>query len=974
MKKSISFLVMFLMTCMIYAATVPMDEAKKLATGFYNHYSPVTAVTSEVINTSMTEYKSVPTYYTFNFSTGGFVLMAADDACIPILAYSFEGTMPDNITNPALQEWLDGYNQGIYQIIDQNMSNNATLREWNDLRMGIYAAPERDVNPLLTTTWDQGCYYNAMCPSDPSAVWSCGRVYTGCVATAMAQIMKFHNFPPQGVGSHSYTHPDYGVQTADFGNTTYNWASMPNNVTGSNTAVATLMYHAGVSVNMQYAPDGSGAFSEDVPPALLDYFNYHPDVTIKYKSDYSNIEDWKDLLRADLDNGLPIYYSGQGSGGHAFVCDGYRMSDSKFHFNWGWSGSSNGWYAIGSLNPGGSNFNDANSVVVHIKPFNPNLITRILHPAANAVIGVGYPVEIAAATVRGTPVMMKLVIDNIERFSTANDSLVFVWNTTTDDLGSHEVYVYSYTATDTSFYRINLNVAEWITQSSGFTTAGRGISYMSAVDSNIVWASGFDSGNPTGACSDFTRTTDGGTTWVPGVITNTTGLAQAMIFAMNSNTAYVPMYKVSGNKPQGIYVTTDGGATWAKQTTALFTNTNSFPNCVHFFNATDGWCMGDPINGEFEMYTTTDAGNTWTVVGASAIPNPTSGEFGVVGYYSAVNDSLWFGTNMGRVYRSPDKGHTWNVSTVNEFNGKYIKPTFRNGSHGLVQDKDQGTTGAICETFDGGVTWTPVTTTGPTYSTDLSYIPGTENTWVSTGSAGNNGTSYSFDGGHTWSDFIGTQGAEYMQQTWVNNHCGWAGGVSITATDGGTYRYIGLLMPPLPPPINLIADATGYIVHLTWEQPLEGPPDGYNVYRDGVKLTPTIVTALNYDDNLILPGTYEYCVKAVYGEYESVGECEVVDVAVSVPQANDMRTLNIYPNPANDHITLTLPEAMNAANVHILIYDMKGIVVRESAGVTSKITVDVSDLPAGLYFIRATDGQVNCGGKVRVDIGVASPK
>jgi len=967
MKRTVSLVVMMLMTFMMFAATVPVDEAKKLATGFYNHYSPERNVTAEVTSTALTEYKSVATYYTFNFSTGGFVIMSADDASIPVLAYSFESPMPENISNPEVADWLLTYSNEIYDIINRSLPNDATLREWNDMRMGIYAVQDRDVNPLLTTTWDQGCYYNALCPSDPSAVWSCGHVYTGCVATAMAQIMKFHDFPPQGVGSHTYTHPVYGVQTADFGNTTYNWASMPNNVTGSNPAVATLMYQAGVSVNMQYAPDGSGAFSEDVPPALLDYFNYHPDVTIKYKSDYSNIEDWKALLRADLDNGLPVYYSGQGTAGHAFVCDGYRISDSKFHFNWGWSGSSNGWYAIGSLNPGGNSFNDANSAVLHIKPFNPNLITRILHPANNAVIGVGYTVEIEAATVRGTPAEMRLFIDNIERFATINDTLVFTWNTTTDDLGSHEVYVYSYTATDTSFYRINLNVAEWITQASGYTTAGRGIGYMSAVDSNIVWATGFDSGTPTGACSDFTRTTDGGTTWVPGVITNTTGLAQAMIFAMDENTAYVPMFKVSGNKPQGIYVTHDGGATWAKQTTALFTNTNSFPNCVHFFNATDGWCMGDPISGEFEMYTTTDAGTTWTQVAGSAIPNPASGEFGVVGYYSAVNDSLWFGTNMGRVYRSADKGHTWNVSTVDLFNGKYIKPTFRNGSHGLVQDKDQGTTGAICETFDGGATWTPVTTTGPVYSTDLAFIPNTENTWVSTGSAGNNGTSYSFDGGHTWFDFIGTQGAEYMQQTWINNHCGWAGGVNVSATEGGAFRYIGLLLPPLPPPINLTADVTGYIVHLAWEQPLEGPPDGYNLYRDGAKINAAIIVGLTYDDNLVLPGTYHYCVKAVYGAYESVGECETVDVAVAIPQTAGKNTLGIYPNPARNHITLSLPDGMNATNVHISVYDMRGSVIRETEGAGAKITMDISSLPAGLYFICATDGQVVCGSKVRID-------
>ena len=194
MKKSISFLVMMLMTCMMYAATVPIDEAQKLAAGFYNHFSPVKSVTAEITGNSMTEYKSVATYYTFNFSTGGFVLMAADDACIPVLAYSFEGNMPEQITNPALQEWLDSYSMEIYSIIDRHLANDVTLREWNDMRMGIYSEPQRDVNPLLNTTWDQGCYYNAMCPTDPSSGWTCGHVYTGCVAFSKVQFSFKYNF------------------------------------------------------------------------------------------------------------------------------------------------------------------------------------------------------------------------------------------------------------------------------------------------------------------------------------------------------------------------------------------------------------------------------------------------------------------------------------------------------------------------------------------------------------------------------------------------------------------------------------------------------------------------------------------------------------------------------------------------------------------------------------------------------------
>ena len=945
MKKISLFFAMLAFGCMAMAAHVPQKEARQIALSFYKSQHPGFAGSVEAGEGANFVCQGTPTIYAFNFSTGGFVLVAADDASIPILGYSFDNEMTGEVENPSARAWLEGYSKEIFQIISHKLDNSLTRQEWDAIRAGKTNRSVLDVNPLLTTTWDQGCNYNAQCPADASAMFSCGHVYVGCVATAMAQVMKYHNFPPQGVGSHTYTHPVYGVQTADFGSTTYNWASMPNNVTGSNPAVASISYHAGVAVNMQYDPSGSGAFTTDVPDALMNYFNYSPGVVIKYKNNFPNVEDFKNLLRADLDQSLPIYYSGYGSGGHAWVCDGYRMSDGKFHFNWGWSGSSNGWYAIGALNPGGNNFNDDNAAVLNVRPYNPDLIVRIEHPVNNAVIGVGYPVEIEAAAIRGIPAMMKLFIDGVEKFSVLNDSLAYTWNTVASDLGSHQARVYAYNSTDTVFYEINLNVAEWISQASGFTAPSRGINFMSAVDSNVVWATAFDQTNPTAACSDFTRTTDGGTTWTPGAIANTTGLASAMIFATDENTAYVPMYKVSGSKPMGIYATTDGGTTWNRQATASFSNSASFPNCVHFFSATDGWCMGDPIGGDFEIYTTTNGGTTWTPVPGSSIPNPVSGEFGVVGYYSAVNDTLWFGTNMGRVYRSVDRGHNFTVSTVTPLNGKYVEPSFRTGMHGLVQDKSAGTTGAICETFDGGMTWTTVTTTGSLYATDLVYVPGTQNTWVSSGSTGNMGSSYSFDGGHNWTDFLGTGGAAYMQMSWVNNHCGWAGGVNVSATENGVYKFIGRLRLPLPVPVNFQGVAINHDVHLTWETTAMYPA-GYNIYRNGLLLNPSPVSVFEYDDLNVVSGQYTYCLRAVYPEGESDPVCTIVDVAVGIGTTKTS-PVEVYPNPATDRLVV---RSANTGQVQLM--DFSGIVVKSGYVESPETVIDIRELKEGIYFLR----------------------
>jgi hypothetical protein len=334
-----------------------------------------------------------------------------------------------------------------------------------------------------------------------------------------------------------------------------------------------------------------------------------------------------------------------------------------------------------------------------------------------------------------------------------------------------------------------------------------------------------------------------------------------------------------------------------------------------------------------------------------------SGEFGVVGYYSAVNDTLWFGTNMGRVYRSTDRGLTYTVSTVAPLNGKYIEPTFRTGSHGLVQDKSAGTTGTMCETFDGGVTWTLVNTTGPVYATDLVYVPGTPNTWVSSGSTGSMGSSYSFDGGHTWNAFLGTDGAAYMQMTWLNNHCGWAGGVNTSATENGAYKFIGLLRPPLPAPSNLQGLVTGHDVHLTWDAPAASP-NGYNMYRNGLKLNTVPVASLTYDDLNVISGQYTYCVKAVYPDGESEGACTVVDVAVGV-QIEPVSLKGVFPNPAKAWI-----EVSGSVGGPYELINMKGVVVQtgnlEKDNAGNRPEIFIGKLPDGFYLLRFPESGSSC--------------
>src|ERR1035437_3310116 len=227
------------------------------------------------------------------------------------------------------------------------------------------------VAPLVQTTWNQSPNYNAMCPS--SSV-------TGCVATAMAQIMRFWNCPAVCTGSSSYCDctsggfsNQYGTLSANYGATTYNWSNMPLNVTGANTDVATLNYQCGVSVEMDYSPSGSGAQVIGGNPSAqysyITYFGYDPN-TIQGldKASYSDAQ-WIALLKGDLNIGRPIQYIGAdpSAGGHTWVCDGYDTNDN-FHMNWGWGGADDGYFGINALSAGGYTFSDQNAALIGIQP------------------------------------------------------------------------------------------------------------------------------------------------------------------------------------------------------------------------------------------------------------------------------------------------------------------------------------------------------------------------------------------------------------------------------------------------------------------------------------------------------------------------------------------------------------------------------------------------------------------------------
>mgnify|MGYP001766598453 CR=1 FL=1 len=355
-------------TLTLFSVPVGRSEAETAAknwlngrTGTKNYIS-----VSEYINYS-------DAVHIFSFKDGGFVIIAADDASIPVLGYSFTGEFGDGAEKSNISFWLGLYKTAIEEIRTKNLDNSGTSAVWKDiLENRISKFEGKAVEPLLTSTWNQSPIYNMYCPLDGGSL-----SVVGCVATAMSQIMYYHKYPATGKSFSSYSTLDQNL-AVNYYLSKYNWDLMPNALSSSSSVtekheVAQISYHAGVSVEMMYGADGSGAYSEDVPYALKTYFKYNTAVKHEYRSAY-NATTWRTMLQDQLNKSQPVYYSGQGpAGGHAFVCDGYQDAD-YYHFNWGWGGAANGYYSIDNLNPSGMTFNDYQAVVRDIIPKTIDLI------------------------------------------------------------------------------------------------------------------------------------------------------------------------------------------------------------------------------------------------------------------------------------------------------------------------------------------------------------------------------------------------------------------------------------------------------------------------------------------------------------------------------------------------------------------------------------------------------------------------
>jgi hypothetical protein len=377
MHKNLLFvLVIFLFVSVLPALSqqVASDRARTVAMNFLDeriHYYPGSSLRSLSIQDEFQRrINDTLLYYIFTASPEGYIIVSAWDATRPVIGYSFTGSYREDGQPCNFRSWMSHYDEEILYLIRNDLAPGNHLNEWEALMNGqlivSYAEQGREVEPLLVSTWNQDFPYNYMCPADPAGPH--GHCLAGCVATAMGQLMYYYRWPQTGTGSYSYTHPDYGEISADFGNTTYRWDGMPTAITTTNDALNELLFHIGVSVDMDYGPTSSGMWNHKAAYSYTTYFKYAPETQYVYRD--STSMDWDSLVIAHLDRKMPCYYAGWAdytyTSGHAFIVDGYQ--GEYFHMNWGWGGYLDGYFLLENLTPGGNDFNYAQELIINCYP------------------------------------------------------------------------------------------------------------------------------------------------------------------------------------------------------------------------------------------------------------------------------------------------------------------------------------------------------------------------------------------------------------------------------------------------------------------------------------------------------------------------------------------------------------------------------------------------------------------------------
>jgi photosystem II stability/assembly factor-like uncharacterized protein len=439
--------------------------------------------------------------------------------------------------------------------------------------------------------------------------------------------------------------------------------------------------------------------------------------------------------------------------------------------------------------------------------------------------------------------------------------------------------------------------AQWVVQDPGFRNDTLGFYEMSLPDKNTAWAVCYDAwfgllgGKP---ILDFTRTTDGGTTWIPGKMGTDRTLRFSNVSAIDGNEAWVAMHKIGpvrGNYEVGptgsfsygggIFHTEDGGTTWEHTSPGELFDSNSVPRFVHFKDKNHGIAVGDPNGGYFEIYITNNKGKKWKRLAEQFIPAPLAGELGWISGHAVVGDTIWFGTSKGRMYKSIDFGKTWSVHVVDPMPGTLVHEIafLDDGQRGVAHLRNPTIFRTyVYSTTDGGRTWTNYNQPPNWKNSRMTAVPGT-NAFISTAVHGNplfQGSAISYDVGKTWTQLENSFDKAVCR--FYDATTGYAGGFYIK---------------------------------------------GHPVLGVGGMFKSTIIFEQPLVQNKI-----------------------IID-----------RHVQLYPMPANDVINISLEDNAIKAQYELSIISMSGNVMETRKMTGRTVQLDVSRIPSGMYTVRITGGE-----------------
>ena len=360
MKKIFTLILVLFSITGVWAEEISVEQALEQALTFLTNQENTSdgSHRAQGVTPQLTLTSKVSGLYVFNVeNNGGFIVVSNDDRTIPVLGFSESGGFnPDNMPDN-MRAWLKGYADEI-EWLKQNGKTSSTTGPQR-VRKSVGSHSTAPVAPLVTSTWDQDAPYNNLCPTYNDGWYGSGKCATGCVATAMAQVMYYHKWPQTSKKPiPAYTTYSYNMTLPSLPLVTFDWANMKDSYLGNYTpvqatAVATLMKYCGYSVKMDYGPS-SGAYTEDVAIALVNYYDYNPNTTRFVSRSSFTYANWTDLIYHEVSHNRPVCYGGMSTGGgHEFVCDGYKyeMGTDFFHINWGWGGMSDNYFVLSALDP-----------------------------------------------------------------------------------------------------------------------------------------------------------------------------------------------------------------------------------------------------------------------------------------------------------------------------------------------------------------------------------------------------------------------------------------------------------------------------------------------------------------------------------------------------------------------------------------------------------------------------------------------